>query len=203
MVQNYARETVSLVICGSYTGSCFFILITHASRTTNMHRRKDILIAARNKEIASVVGENYRENTGDDAGAAMYYVSNLMYMRHLRGYDTMDELSVPTMTLDEPQISALCSHIYALPSRGRTSDLDHSVRITAPSLLNIVQMSVSTTILARVNHLTAIIRKAQMVRTIDEVFSNEIADSLRIWILASKNWLPDFATLTSSCSTIS
>jgi hypothetical protein len=143
---------------------------------TDIYRRKDILIAARNKEVASVVGENYRENTGDDTGddtgAAMYCVSNLMYMRHLRGYDMMDELFVPTMTLDETHIPALCSHIYALPSRGRTSHLDHFVRVTVPSLLNILQMAVRTTTLARVNHLTGIIRKARMMRHDEEVLSN-------------------------------
>ncbi|KAI4944142.1 hypothetical protein J4E91_008997 [Alternaria rosae] len=124
-------------------------------------QRKDILIVARNKEVTVAMGENYREDTGDDAIAAIYCVSNLMYMRHLRGYDKTDQLSVPTMTLDQTQIPALCSHVYTLSSRGRTSDLDHFVRVTVPTLLNIVQMSVSTTTLARVNHLTGIIQIAR------------------------------------------
>ncbi|KAI4618246.1 uncharacterized protein J4E87_007914 [Alternaria ethzedia] len=124
-------------------------------------QRKDILIVARNKEVTVAMSENYREDTGDDAIAAIYCVSNLMYMRHLRGYDKTDPLSIPTMTLDQTQIPALCSHVYTLSSRGRTSDLDHFVRVTVPTLLNIVQMSVSTTTLARVNHLTGIIQRAR------------------------------------------
>ncbi|KAF1833697.1 hypothetical protein BDW02DRAFT_598853 [Decorospora gaudefroyi] len=124
-------------------------------------QRKDILIGARNKQVAHAVGESYRENTGDDAGAAMYCVSNLMYMRHLRGYDKTDELSIPTMTLDQTQIPALCSHIYSLPSRGRMSDLDHFVRATLPTVLNIIQISISTTNLARAKHLIGIIREAR------------------------------------------
>lgn len=118
----------------------------------------------RNKEVTVAMSENYREDTGDDAIAAIYCVSNLMYMRHLRGYDKTDPLSVPTMTLDQTQIPALCSHVYTLSSRGRTSDLDHFVRVTVPTLLNIVQMSVSTTTLARVNHLTGIVQGARKVR---------------------------------------
>jgi hypothetical protein len=143
----------------------------NASNRTNLYRRKDILIASRNKQVAERVGDNYREDTGDDAGAATYCISNLMYMRHLRGYDKTDELSFPTMTLDQTQIPALCSHVYTLSSRGRTSDLDHFVRVTVPTLLNIVQMSVSTTTLARVNHLTAIVRTAQTVRILFIGFS--------------------------------
>lgn len=76
----------------------------------------------------------------------------------------MDEPTVPTMTHEQMQIPALCSQIYALPSKGRTSDLDHFVRVTVPSVLNVVQMSVSTTTLARVKHLTKIITGARAVR---------------------------------------
>jgi hypothetical protein len=139
--------------------------VRNVRKQTNACRRKDILIAARNKQVAASLGENYREDTGDDAGAAMYCVSNLMYMRHLRGYDKTDELTVPTMTLDQTQIPALCSHVYTLSSRGRTSDLDHFVRVTVPTMLNIVQMSVSTTTLARMNHLTGVIQTARSVCT--------------------------------------
>jgi hypothetical protein len=146
-------------------------LMRNASNRTNLYRRKVILIASRNKQVAERVGDNYREDTGDDAGAATYCISNLMYMRHLRGYDKTDELSIPTMTLDQTQIPALCSHVYTLSSRGRTSDLDHFVRVTVPTLLNIVQMSVSTTTLARVNHLTAIVKTAQTVRILFIGFS--------------------------------
>lgn len=95
----------------------------------------------------------------------MYCVSNRMYMRHLRGYDRTDEQKVPTMTLEETQIPAFCSHIYLLPSKGRTADLDHFVRVSIPMLLSIMQMSCSTTTIARVKHLVAIIRKARGVCT--------------------------------------
>jgi hypothetical protein len=63
-----------------------------------MYRRKDVLIACRNKQVSTAIDENYRKDTGDDAGAATYCVSNRMYMRHLRGYDKTDEKKAPTMT---------------------------------------------------------------------------------------------------------
>jgi hypothetical protein len=86
-----------------------------------------------------------------------------MYMRHLRGYDKTDILSVPTMTIEQTQIPALCSHIYVLPSKGRTASLDHHVRVTIPTLLSIVQMSCSTTTLARANYLVSIVEKSRAV----------------------------------------
>ncbi|KAF1941299.1 hypothetical protein EJ02DRAFT_466637 [Clathrospora elynae] len=82
--------------------------------------RKVLLIAARNKQIAAALGANYRENTGDLSNAAVFCVSNLMCMRHLRGYDKTNEDSDPTMTVEQTQIPALCSYIYGLPSRGES-----------------------------------------------------------------------------------
>jgi hypothetical protein len=128
-----------------------------------MYRRKDVLIACRNKQVSTAIDENYRKDTGDDAGAATYCVSNRMYMRHLRGYDKTDEKKAPTMTLEETQIPAFCSHIYVLPSKGRTADLDHFVRVSIPMLLSIIQMSCSTTTVARISHLTGIIKKSREV----------------------------------------
>jgi hypothetical protein len=130
---------------------------------TNKTRRKDALIASRNKQVANSIGENYRKDTGDDAGATTYCVSNRMYMRHIRGYDKTDQSKVPSMTLEDTQIPALCSHIYALPSKGKTADLDHWARVSIPMLFSIMQTSCSTTTIARVNHLVSIIRKARGV----------------------------------------
>ncbi|CAO2655631.1 Nn.00g044340.m01.CDS01 [Neocucurbitaria sp. VM-36] len=124
-------------------------------------QRKDILIASRNKQVTSITGRNYRDDTGDDAGAPMFCVSNRMFMRHLRGYDKTDERSVPTMTPEQTQIPALCSYIYVLPSKGRTASLNHFVHVTVPTLLSIIQMSCSTTSLARATHLTGIVQKSR------------------------------------------
>lgn len=93
----------------------------------------------------------------------VFCVSNRMYMRYLRGYDKDNEATVPTMTIEETQIPALCSLIYTLPSKGRTASLDHFVKVSVQTLLSVMQMSCSTTTLARVNHLTAIVRCARDV----------------------------------------
>jgi len=132
-------------------------------KRTNKYRLKAMCIAARNKTVAATLADNFRKNTSDDVGAPVFCVSSLTYMRHVRGYDKTDASSVPATTLDETQIPALCSHIYTLSSRGRTSDLDHFVRVTAPSLLNIAAMSVNTTKLARVKHLTDMVYEAEQV----------------------------------------
>ncbi|KAH7083176.1 hypothetical protein BKA63DRAFT_584450 [Paraphoma chrysanthemicola] len=123
--------------------------------------RKDVRIACRSKQVARVVAQNYRTDTGDDANVSVFCVSNLMYMRHLRGYDKDNDATIPTMAIEETQIPALCSLLYSLPSKGRTASLDHFVKVSVQTLLSVVQMSCSTTTLARVNHLTAIVRKAR------------------------------------------
>ncbi|KAH7093109.1 hypothetical protein FB567DRAFT_609442 [Paraphoma chrysanthemicola] len=123
--------------------------------------RKDVRIACRSKQVARVVAQNYRTDTGDDANVPVFCVSNLMYTRYLRGYDKDNDATIPTMTIEETQIPALCSLLYSLPSRGRTASLDHFVKVSVQTLLSVVQMSCSTTTLARVNHLTAIVRKAR------------------------------------------
>ena len=84
-------------------------------------------------------------------------------MRHLRGFDESDALTVPTMTIEQTRIPAVCSHLYLLPSKGMTASLDHFVRVTVPTLLDIIQMSCSTTTVARANHLVAIVRDAREV----------------------------------------
>jgi hypothetical protein len=130
---------------------------------TNHSRRKDVRIAYRSKQVARVIAQNYRADTGDDANVPVYCVSNRMYMRHLRGYDRDNVASIPTMTIDATQIPALCSHIYSLPSKGRTASLDHFTKVSMQTLLSVIQMSCSTTTMARVKHLTAVIESAREV----------------------------------------
>lgn len=125
--------------------------------------RRGIRMALRSKQVSRTIGLNYRADTGDDAGAPVFCVSNRMYMRHLRGYDPDNEQSIPTMTLEETQIPALISHIFALPSKGRTADLDHFVRVTIQTLLSVIQMSCSTSTIKRVEHLTRIVAKTREV----------------------------------------
>lgn len=134
-----------------------------ARKNTLEKQRKGIRIAHRSKQVSRVIGLNYRNDTGDDAGAPVFCVSNRMYMRHLRGYDMDNEQSIPTMTIEETQIPALVSHIFALPSKGRTADLDHFVRVTLRTLLSVIQMSCSTSTLTRVKHLTETVQKTREV----------------------------------------
>ncbi|KAL6712302.1 hypothetical protein ACN47E_000179 [Coniothyrium glycines] len=145
------------------------------SRRTEMlvKERKNILIDNRNRQVSLALGGNYRTNTGDDAGAPVFCVSNRMYMRHLRGFDGTIEHMIPTMTLDQTQIPAFCSHIYILPSKGKTASLNHFVAVTVPTLLSVVQMSCSTTTLARANHLTAIVQdtRNKLVTRIEQLAS--------------------------------
>ncbi|KAH3960319.1 hypothetical protein HBH52_237480 [Parastagonospora nodorum] len=119
--------------------------------------RKEVRIACRSKQVARVITQNYRADTGDEANVPVFCVSNRMFMRHLRGYDKDSSETVPTMSIDETQIPALCSHIYSLPSRGRTASLDHFIKVSMQTLLSVIQMSCSTTTMARVKHLTAVV----------------------------------------------
>jgi hypothetical protein len=84
-------------------------------------------------------------------------------MRYLRGYDYDNADSVPIMSLEETQIPALCSYIYSLPSKGRTASLNHFTKVSMHTLLSVIQMSCSTTTMARVKHLTAIVQSAREV----------------------------------------
>ena len=120
-------------------------------------------IAFRSKQVARVIAQNYRADTGDEANVPVFCVSNRMFMRHLRGYDKESPETVPTMSIDDTQIPALCSHIYSLPSRGRTASLDHFIKVSMQTLLSVIQMSCSTTTMARVKHLTAVVRESRDV----------------------------------------
>lgn len=170
----------------------------------NVSRRRDILIACRNKQVSAAIDENYRKDTGDDADAAIYCVSNRMYLRHLRGHDKSDDQQTPTMTLEETQIPDICSHIYVLPSKGRTADLDHFVRASIPMLLSIIQMSCSTTTIARINHLTAIIQQARQVCDYYLLLTDYAgcAHTSRPWRPGSVTSLSSYVTWTSRHSSI-
>jgi hypothetical protein len=139
------------------------ILTVTQEHRANRSRRKDIRIACRSNQVARVIAQNYRADTGDDANVPVFCVSNKMYMRHLRGYDKDNAESIPSMSIQGTQIPALCSLIYSLPSKGRTASLDHFVKVSIQTLLSVVQMSCSTTTLARVEHLTGIIQNARGV----------------------------------------
>jgi hypothetical protein len=84
-------------------------------------------------------------------------------MRYLRGYDYDNADSVPSMSLEETQIPALCSLLYSLPSKGRTATLSHFTKFSMQTLLSVIHMSCSTTTLTRVKHLTAIVKSARNV----------------------------------------
>jgi len=120
-------------------------------------RRKDVRIACRNRRVAKGMNNMYSQNTGDDAGAASFCVSNRMYMRYRRGYNTTNPDKAPTMKLEATQIPAACTYIYGIPSQGRTAALEHFVLFKVPMLLSIIKMSCSRSTEARVKHVTAII----------------------------------------------
>jgi hypothetical protein len=91
-----------------------YLPVTHEI-CTNKARRKDLRIACRSRAVARVIVQNYRADTGDDAHVPVYCVSNRMYMRHLRGYDYDNADSIPTMSIEETQIPALCSLLNFCP----------------------------------------------------------------------------------------
>lgn len=122
--------------------------------------RKDIRIACRNRIVAQDLNRMYSQNTGDDAGAASFCVSNRMYMRHRRGYNTTNLDRVPSMKLEDTQIPALFNHISGQPSQGKVAVLEHFIHFKISMLLSIFQMSCSKSTEARVNHITGILDQA-------------------------------------------
>ncbi|CAN9258894.1 unnamed protein product [Alternaria alternata] len=121
--------------------------------------RRDVRIACRNRFVAAGMNRMYSHNTGDDAGAASFCVSNRMYMRHRRGYNMTNLEKAPTMKPEDTQIPAACRYIAGIPSQGRIAALEHFVLFKVPMLLSIVQMSCSKSTEARIEHITKIIDK--------------------------------------------
>ncbi|RMZ67660.1 Dynamin GTPase domain [Pyrenophora seminiperda CCB06] len=119
--------------------------------------RKHVRIECHNRHVAKGMNNMYSQNTGDDGGAASFCVSNRMYMRYRRGYNTTNPDKAPTMKLETTQIPAACTYIYGVPSQGRTAVLEHHVLFKVPMLLSIVKMSCSKSTEARVEHVTKII----------------------------------------------
>ncbi|KAL1799540.1 hypothetical protein ACET3X_003577 [Alternaria dauci] len=109
--------------------------------------RRDVRITCRNRSVAAGMSRMYSHNTGDDAGAASFCVSNRMYMRHRRGYNANNLEKAPTMKLEDTQIPAVCNYIAGIPSQGRIAVLEHF-------------MSCSKSTEARIEHVTKIIDKA-------------------------------------------
>ena len=123
-----------------------------------MIRRLEIRIVARNQKVAKTLGQNYRNDTRDESRIPVFCVSNKAYMHHIRGYDQADR---PAMGLADTQVPQMRSYVYAMPSKGKFATLDHFCNVSLPTLMNIMQMSCSTTTLARKDHLVAIVKKAQ------------------------------------------
>ncbi|KAH8642028.1 hypothetical protein IG631_04969 [Alternaria alternata] len=125
-------------------------------------RKKAImpLVASLEKEfVAAGMSRMYSHNTGDDAGAASFCVSNRMYMRHRRGYNMTNLEKAPTMKPEDTQIPAACRYVAGIPSQGRIAVLEHFVLFKVPMLLSVVQMSCSKSTEARIEHITKIIDK--------------------------------------------
>ncbi|KAJ5046882.1 hypothetical protein J3E74DRAFT_288211 [Bipolaris maydis] len=121
--------------------------------------RKDIRIACRNRVVATGLNQMYSQNTGDDAGAASFCVSNRMYMRYRRGYNTANPDKVPSMKLKDTQILALFNHIAGQPSQGKVAVLENVIQFKIPMLLSIFQMSCSKSTEARVEYITMILNQ--------------------------------------------
>ncbi|KAF5853161.1 hypothetical protein GGP41_001665 [Bipolaris sorokiniana] len=119
--------------------------------------RRDIRIGCRSRFVATGLNRMYSQNTGDDAGAASFCVSNRMYMRYRRGYNTANHDKVPSMKLEDTQVLALFNHIAGQPSQGKVAVLENFIQFKIPMLLSIFQMSCSKSTEARVEHITKIL----------------------------------------------
>jgi hypothetical protein len=119
--------------------------------------RRDIRIACRSRLVAAKLSRMYSQNTGDDAGAASFCVSNRMYMRYRRGYNNTNPDKVPTMKLEDTNIPALFKYISGQPSQGKVAVLENTIQFKIPMLLSIFQMSCSKSTEARVEHVTNIL----------------------------------------------
>ena len=108
-----------------------------------------------------LLAEEYKVKTRDDARVPVFCVSNRAYMKYIRGYEGDEE--PPAMDLVETQLPLLRSFIYALPSSGKFATLGHFCNVSLPTLLNVIQMSCSTTTLARNDHLIEVINIAKVV----------------------------------------
>lgn len=122
--------------------------------------RKDIRIACRNRFVATGLNRMYSHNTGDDAGAASFCISNRMFMRYRRGYNTAYPDKVPSMKLEDTKILALFNHIAGQPSQGKVAVLENFIQFKTPMLLSIFQMSCSKSTEARVEYITKILDQA-------------------------------------------
>ncbi|EUC43750.1 hypothetical protein COCMIDRAFT_6845 [Bipolaris oryzae ATCC 44560] len=122
--------------------------------------RKDVRIACRNRFVATGLSRMYSQNTGDDAGAASFCISNRMYMRYRRGYNTAYPDKIPSMKLEDTKILALFNHIAGQPSQGKVAVLENFIQFKIPMLLSIFQMSCSKSTEARVEYVTKILDKA-------------------------------------------
>ena len=120
-------------------------------------------VAARNKKVATALAMNYRVDTRDETRLPIFCISNKAYMHHLRGYETDDP---PALSLTGTQVPIMRAHTYAVPSRGKFAVLDHHSSLSIPTLFNIMQMSCSTTTIARRDHLVGVVDQAQKVRTV-------------------------------------
>ena len=90
----------------------------------------------------------------------IFCISNKAYMHHCRGYEKDDP---PSMGLVETQVPSMRSLVYALPSKGKFATLEHYCGNSVHTLLSMVQMSCSTTTVARKEHLIGIIRETAAV----------------------------------------
>ncbi|KAF2651015.1 hypothetical protein K491DRAFT_782176 [Lophiostoma macrostomum CBS 122681] len=116
-----------------------------------------VRIVARNKKVAHAVRQNYRLDTGDEARAPVFCISNRVYRKHREGYQISE---APCMSLDESQAPPMRSFVYALPAMGKFATLDHYCGNSVHTLLSMIQMSCSTTTIARKEHLISIVRQS-------------------------------------------
>lgn len=77
-------------------------------------------------------------------------------MKHIRGFQNGQP---PAMSLVDTQVPGLRAQIYALPSKGKFATLELHARIRLHTLLNVMQMSCSTTTLSRKDHLVGILEQ--------------------------------------------
>jgi hypothetical protein len=125
------------------------------------NRALELRILARNTKITNTLARNYRTNTRDDVRVPIFCVSNTEYMLHVAGTSPTD---LPVLSLANTQLPLFRAHIYAARSKGKFAALDHYSLHSVPTMINIVEMSCSTSNLDRKEHLVGIVNKASEVR---------------------------------------
>ncbi|KAF2116374.1 hypothetical protein BDV96DRAFT_51219 [Lophiotrema nucula] len=106
-------------------------------------RRKQILVAARNRKVTKSLQEWYISKTKDSRGLPVFCVSNSVHMEHIVGF--LDK-QPPILPIDETGITQLRSYLFALPAKaGKADTLKYHCDVRIRTLLDAMAMSCAGT----------------------------------------------------------